>query len=220
MNSMRDMLDLMEAGRKKPAAQAFPVVNPEKLLGEVMSLTSILTGMGFRFNAEWVNEAIKEVNAKKLSFERQAAEEREQDPESFNPNDWKFDAKGTFRDIIEPIVKRNSREHNIYSEVQTAERVYQDNMNTDPDDLSDFVEASSYLNATAAQRDFGHAVLQVQIGKPSTYQPMLAAIRQILDAFNSFDPNHERIQPEIVESVQTELEHMLPLIRFMLKNAI
>ncbi|RYD56952.1 MAG: hypothetical protein EOP83_21195 [Verrucomicrobiaceae bacterium] len=218
MHSMRDIMTLMEGPRKKPAA--FPVVNTEEMLGKVMSLQSILQGMHFEFNAEWVNGAIKEVNAKKLSFERQMAEERERHPEDFDPNMFQFDPKETFREIIPVVVERNSYQHLIYSEVTTEERVYQDSMNTDPDDLSDFVEDSDFLRCLQAQRDFGTAMSQTVIGKPSTYEPMIAAAYRILDTFKSFDPNHQQVEPKFVGSVQNELEHMIPLLRFMLKNNI
>lgn len=215
MHSMRDIIMIVEARKGKPAA--FPVVDTTALYGEITSLESILSGMGFRFKPDWINETMESVKQKKLSHDRMEAEEREHDPESFQPT--QFDAKDAFRDWVSDVVKRGSLQHRIYSELNTAERVYQDNF-IDPDNPDSYVESSAYLSALAAQKDVGSALLSLEATKPSTWGPVIQGTKQVLDAFKAFNADHEKYEPEWMDSVSTELGLLLPTMRFMLKNGI
>lgn len=217
MHSMRDIMTLMEAPRKKAAA--FPTVNPDELLGRIMNLMAILQGMNFQFKADWVASMVEQAKQQKLATERQAAEDHERYGDEHNPADFTFDVKEAYRDLAEPFYRKASHAFNILADAQVAQRVYQDSMATNPDDPNDMVEDSDYLRSLQAQRNLGQAIEAINPSRSSTFAAVLDGIESVLQTFNNaMSAGDQRVPPEWLDSVEKELEHLLPLMRFTLKN--
>jgi hypothetical protein len=209
----------MEAPRKKAAA--FPVVNHEELLGKVMHLMAVLQGMNFEFKADWVSGLVDMAKQKKLEFDRQAAEDAERQGDEFNPSEWQFDVKEVYAEIAEPFYRKASHAFNFLADAQVAERVYQDQMVRDPDNLSDMVEDSDYLRCIRAQRNLGQAIESINPSRVSTFTNVIHGIEGVIETFrNAMGGGDQRVPPEWLDSVEKELCHLLPLMRFTLRNAM
>lgn len=225
MRSMRDIMTLLEG-------HDFPAVNNDELVGKIMSLMGILSGMGFSFNAEWVSDVMAKVKQQKLECEHDEAGERlkaetegepeaddeerveegEESPEPAEPESG-FDAKEAFLETADTVFASVSHASSVLADVVTAERTYKDGKVVDPDNLGQEVDESDYLTCMDAQRDLVAAFESVKPSKPSTYRAVIDGVDAVL-AVISKDKSDDK--PEFVAAVKAELESLLPLMRFSL----
>lgn len=228
MRSMRDIMALLEGD--------FPTLNQDEMIGKIMSLMGILSGMEFTFKADWATEAMAKVKEAKLQAEADEAGERlkaetegetveegedeeadsedaEEEAEETPSDASSFDAKTSYREAADAIFSEHTHASKILADVVTAERTYKDGKTVDPDNLGQEVEESGYLTVLNAQRDLVAAFEGVTPSKPHTFAAVIDGVDETLKMISQDDSGDN---PGFVDSVKAELEYLLPLMRFSL----
>lgn len=217
MHSMRDLITLLEAPRQKAKPAPAIAFNKDTLAGELMSLQAVVSGIrhGFQMTSEWTEEVVKQTNQAKLDFEASEASDRARYGEDEDYQPGQIDVRDVAGEIADKIAQAGIARFSIHSDTRTMEREYQDRKTTDPDNPMDYIEDSDFLRFLHVQDQFATVVENVVPSKFSTYAPFVQALRNCLDVYSNNSQDEELIWSS---DLQQLVSHLIPLMRFCLKN--